>query len=878
MFNRQRPLLATDMDGTLLPLRDNDANLNDLRLLLSHVEAGKFDLAFVTGRDRDAMLEACELFQIPWPEVAICDGGTSVVAKTASGSMEYVDEYYEHLHASFQPFATDDLAFLLRDCGDLRLRAPEKQNPFKASYFSAAEGLLSMVDSMRQRLTTAGIACEIVSGVNLHWGDGLIDILPPGLSKAYALQWWLDRVGADRSHVYFAGDGGNDLEVFLSGYRSIVVRNCDAIIASQVYRAHRNAGSLKDVYFAEALATSGVLEGCRWFDLIESDDSSSQCDAVFGAVPVSRDATRFKIWAPYAKRLAVEKLVDGKVERFRIRGDEHGFFQRTIRGIGPGDRYQISLEDRVSRCDPASNFQPEGVHGPSQVVHHRGYAWRDEDYAGVAKSDLVIYELHLGTFTTEGTTLAAIDRLPELIDLGVTAVELMPLAQCAGQRNWGYDGVDLFAPNHVYGTPEDLKEFVDACHALGLAVILDVVYNHLGPEGNYLHDFGPYFSKRFRTPWGDALDYDGDDHAPVRRFVIENAVYWLREYHLDGLRMDAVHFMFDDSRHSILQGVRRAVHAFAETVKRPIHLIAEANIYDHTLVSPRDGIAYDAIWSDDIMHSIYSHTAEDFNLAHRHYGGASDIEEALRFGFLHTGPVVTRVDADQRSQLHDVGNLSYLPSLVCGLQTHDAVGNHPRGLRFHHLTSKSTQRAAIPLLMLYPSIPLIFMGEEHACDSPFMFFVDFGNPQLRRAVDRGRRNEYPQHKWRGAIAPSEIEAFEKSKAPQIDDHSMWQWYRDLIALRKQWRSNGWIDWRHLNVRCHHDHCLFAIEYHPPETAPLFVVSRFSSNRRTLEPLPLQFEGEELMSSNVARDAERFVVLQDQSVLIGKGTWNWAPSN
>ncbi|QDV57875.1 malto-oligosyltrehalose trehalohydrolase [Rosistilla oblonga] len=872
---RPRSILATDLDGTLLPLQDDPTHIADLQTLLENLRANDVQVLPVTGRDRAAMIEALQAFQIPAPEVAICDGGTTIVVRNDDGGFDYLPDFQTHLEANFASFATDDVSYLLRDLVDLRFRATEKQNQFKISYFAEAKTLQATVATIQSRLRDSGIDCDVISGFNLHWGEGLVDILPAGLSKAYALQWWLDRSGNDRDQVVFAGDGGNDLEVFLAGYRTIVVGNAEPEIASTVYAAHRTGNTLDRFYLSEARATSGVLDGCRWFELVPPEKRESRSSDPLGAVPVSCNATHFNIWAPYAGRLAIEKQNGDEIQRFRIQPDEDGYFHRTVRGIGGGDRYQISLDDRVSRPDPASRFQPQGVHGPSMVVDHRKYPWHDADYRGVAKSDLVIYEMHFGTFTSEGSYLAAIDRIEELVSLGITAVEVLPLAQCAGSRNWGYDGVQLYAATENYGTPDDFKRFVDACHAVGIAVILDVVYNHLGPEGNYLHDFGPYFSKRHHTPWGDAFNYDGENSEAARRFVIENAVYWLREYHLDGLRLDAVHFMFDDSDQPILRSIRHAVTDFAGTVDRPIHLIGEANIYDHALVSPTDGTAYDAIWADDIMHAIYSHTVPEINLAHRHYAGATDIEEALQHGYLHTGPKVTRIDSEVRRQMHAEGDFSFLPSLICGLQTHDCVGNHPHGSRFHQLTSTETQRAAIPLLMLYPSIPMIFMGEEYACDAPFMFFVDFGDPRLRRAVDRGRRNEYPHHQWKGAIAPSHDDAFANSKSIQIKDPAIWQWYRDLIALRKTWQRESLLDWKNLSVVCDPARSLFALQYQAPTGRPKFVVSRFSAPADELPPLSLQIDGDVLMQSSVHRDSPTQLTLQNQAVLIGEGTWNLA---
>ena len=313
-------------------------------------------------------------------------------------------------------------------------------------------------------------------------------------------------------------------------------------------------------------------------------------------------------------------------------------------------RYQYRLDGGPTRPDPVSRYQPEGVHGPSQIINPRLFPWTDQNWPGVAKRDLVIYELHIGAFTQAGDFQAATAQLPELSELGVTAVEVMPVAQTPGRWNWGYDGVNLFAVRNTYGEPDDFKMFIDACHAAGLAVILDVVYNHVGPEGNYLTDFGPYASSKHRTPWGDAFNYDGPESAPVRRFVIDNALFWLDEYHLDGLRLDAAHFIQDDSRLAIVDELRRDVSRFAETVLRTIHLIAETNVFDQeTLNDQVDRLAYDGIWCDCLMHAIYAHALPDLRIAHRQYQ-EEDLAESLQHGFVYFGRDEQRIEASQRQR------------------------------------------------------------------------------------------------------------------------------------------------------------------------------------------------------------------------------------
>lgn len=500
---------------------------------------------------------------------------------------------------------------------------------------------------------------------------------------------------------------------------------------------------------------------------------------------------RVSVWAPRCKSLHLEIERSGEWSPYPMRAAAGGVYWACISCENPDARYRFVLDGQRRRPDPRSRYQGEGVHGPSQVVSPDRFCWSDAGWSGVQKSNLVIYELHVGALTRKGTFDAAIGQLDRLMDLGVTAIELLPVAQSAGRWNWGYDGVQLFAVRETFGGPEGLRRLVDACHQRGLAVIMDVVYNHLGPEGNYLSEFAPYFSRRHRTPWGDAFHFDGRQSGPVRQYVIDNAVYWLREYHLDGLRLDAVHFMFDDSERHILHDIRDAVSAFEETVGYPIHLIAEANIFDDELLGFGEEAPYDAIWCDDLMHSLYATAVPDVSLTPRTYRGLPDVTEALRHAYLYRIPGATRVDDSERSP---DASRSYLKSLVTALQTHDAVGNHPHGKRIHELTSLEFQRAAAALMLLYPTIPLMFMGEETATDARFPFFADFGDQRLRKAVDDGRRHEYPHHQWDGAPLPSDPRAFhEANLETAAHDPEMLQWYRTLLSLRRQLIQEGLLD-------------------------------------------------------------------------------------
>ncbi len=501
------------------------------------------------------------------------------------------------------------------------------------------------------------------------------------------------------------------------------------------------------------------------------------------------------------------------------------------------------------------------------IVNPHQFPWTDEGWQGISKQHLIIYELHLGAFTEEGSFQAAITRLSELSDLGVTAIEIMPVAQSPGRWNWGYDGVNLFAPRNTYGKPDDFRALVDACHACGLAVILDVVYNHLGPEGNYLSDFGPYFTPGKHTPWGEAFNFDGESSEHVRRLVVENAIYWLDEFHLDGLRLDAVHFMLDDSCPDILDDIGRAVNTFQKSVKRKLHLIAESNIYDHGLLSPKeDRPAYDAIWSDCLMHSIYTQALPELKLTHRIYQGGRDLAEALQHGYLyyHNESHPLRHTQETRARFSPEDRASF----VTALQTHDAVGNHPAGKRLHHLTSKAYQRSAAALMLLYPSIPLIFMGEEVAIDAPFPFFVDFEDPQLQEAVENGRAAEYPQHVWGSSPAPGSIDTFQQSNCNDaaLHDQRMKAWYRDLISLRKQGIEEGWLAFDRMASDYDPEHEAFYLRFRDERGGHVCVMARL--NHAPASDVVIPIPGSLLLSSEPESkiDDGQLVLHPDQAVI------------
>jgi len=456
---------------------------------------------------------------------------------------------------------------------------------------------------------------------------------------------------------------------------------------------------------------------------------------LFGALP-EHEGVRFRTFAGASRTITLELHTGAAAGLHRLDPDGQGLQERFVAGAGAGDRYSYVI-DGARRPDPASRFQPDGVHGPSEVIDPDPYRWRHDRWP-FEPDDLVIYELHVGTFTERGTFAAARERLAELAALGVTAIELMPVAEFAGARNWGYDGVGLFAPSHNYGQPDELRALVDAAHGLGLGVILDVVYNHLGPEGAYLPQFQPdYLTARRDTPWGGAINLDGPGAAVVRGFIVDNAVHWVREYRLDGLRFDATHALLDDSRVHLVSEIGAAVR---RAVSRPLALFAEDHRNLTSIVEPpeRGGWGLDGIWADDFHHVIRRRLAGDAGGYYEDYAGSSDeLARTLTQGWLFTGQHSRHTGARRGTD----PSATPMHRFVICLQNHDQVGNRAIGDRLHHVIDAAAWRAASALLLTSPMTPLLFMGQEWAASSPFQFFTDL-EPALGTLVTEGRRREF----------------------------------------------------------------------------------------------------------------------------------------
>lgn len=500
--------------------------------------------------------------------------------------------------------------------------------------------------------------------------------------------------------------------------------------------------------------------------------------------------TEFRVWAPKASRVKLRLINNDDVE---MEASPDGTFTASV-DAKPSDRYFYLVDDDPLQLpDPVSRFLPEGVHGPSEIVDPSGYTWNDKDWRGVDYRDFVIYELHVGTVTSAGTFEAVIEKLDYLKQLGITAIELMPVAAFPGKRNWGYDGVSIYAVQENYGGPEGLKQLVDAAHTKGLAVVLDVVYNHLGNEGNYLSKFGPYFTSKHKTPWGDAINYDDKGSEGVRSYVVKNALYWIREYHIDGLRLDAVHTIQDDSPVHLMAELRDRVQAFASRAGRKVALMAETDENSLRYVKPRSegGYGLDGIWSDDFHHAVHTHFTDEREGYYQDYGELDQLLRAMNEGFAFQGEEFKFWGRPRGESSEGMPPESHV---IC-VQNHDQVGNRAVGERLTHLVPASIRKLMAALLLLAPQTPLIFMGQESDEQQPFQFFTDFGDPQMKKAVTEGRRKEFEDFTgFAGEVPdPQDSATYERSKLNwqfTSERQEMIGWYRQLLALRKMLYSSG----------------------------------------------------------------------------------------
>ncbi|MDQ2784287.1 MAG: malto-oligosyltrehalose trehalohydrolase [Chloroflexota bacterium] len=547
-----------------------------------------------------------------------------------------------------------------------------------------------------------------------------------------------------------------------------------------------------------------------------------QADERLGATNLGDGRCHFCVWAPLARQ--VEVVLGERSAPMERDNRGRGYHRATVDGITPGARYKFRLDGEKERPDPASRFQPEGVHGPSAVTDPHAFRWSDAAWTGLPMERFVIYELHIGTFTPEGTFEAVIPHLDRLKELGITAIEIMPVAQYPGDRGWGYDGVQLYAVQNSYGGPEGLMRLVDACHARGLAAVLDVVYNHFGPEGNYLWDYAPYFTERYTTPWGAAVNFDGPQSDEVRQFFLGNALQWLDDFHFDGLRLDAIDAIKDNSAYPFLRELADVTHARALAIGRPFALIAESDLNDAKVIRPPTECGYgmDAQWSDDFHHALHVLLTGEQRGYYADFTTVDALAQAFRESFVYAGQYSTH-----RQRRH--GNHA-LPAegwrfVVCA-QNHDQVGNRATGDRLSHIVPYDAAKLAAAVALLSPCVPLLFMGEEYGEPQPFQYFTSHGDPALIAAVREGRQTEFATFHWHGDVPdPDDVATFQRSKLTHREREdgphgTLWRFYQELLRLRHTRPALATLDLESLDVSC-------------DEAAKTLTVRRWSGGDQTL---------------------------------------------
>jgi len=564
-----------------------------------------------------------------------------------------------------------------------------------------------------------------------------------------------------------------------------------------------------------------------------------------------------------------------------LQRDAKGYYQALLEEIDPGTQYLYRLNGEKEWPDPASRYQPQGIHGPSQVVDPH-LAWADRSWVGLPLRDYVLYEIHVGTYTPQGSFEAIIPHLDRLKELGVTAIELMPVAQFPGARNWGYDGVYPFAVQNTYGGPEGLKNLVDACHQKGLALVLDVVYNHLGPEGNYFPDFGPYFTDRYKTPWGACLNFDGPHSDEVRRFFIENALYWITECHVDALRLDAIHAILDFSARPFLEELACIVHEEAERLGRRVFLIPESALNDTRLIRPAElgGFGHDAQWNDDFHHALHSLLTGERSGYYQDFGHFGHLVKAFRDGYVYDGQY-----SAFRRRMHGHSSRD-IPAyrFVVFSQNHDQVGNRMRGERLSSLVSFEALKLAAGAVILSPFVPLLFMGEEYGETAPFPYFVSHSDPGLVEAVRKGRKAEFASFGWRKEPPdPQDAGAFLSARLDhdlrlEGNHQVLFDFNKELLRMRREISPLTRMDKRAMEITAlEKDEVLFLRRWSGAEEAAL--VLHFGQRPRTVTlPLPGGEWSKELDSSDdrwggpgsrvpddITSDGEATLTLQPQTI-------------
>ncbi|THU32972.1 malto-oligosyltrehalose trehalohydrolase [Niastella caeni] len=558
----------------------------------------------------------------------------------------------------------------------------------------------------------------------------------------------------------------------------------------------------------------------------------------------NNNTTTFSVWAPLCNRMVLH-LVHPHDKEMEMTKHEEGYWKISIDDLPDNATYFFKPDGEKDYPDPASQFQPQGVHGHSQVVNHQLFAWTDQQWKSIPLQNMILYELHVGTFTKEGTFEAIISRLHDLKETGINAIELMPVSQFAGNRNWGYDGAYPYAVQNTYGGPEGLKKLVDACHREGIAVILDVVYNHLGPEGCYFSSFGPYTTNKYNTPWGKALNFDDAWSDGVREYFSNNPLYWFEHFHIDGLRCDAIHFVFDNGAVNFWEYTHQKVKALEEKLGRPFLLIAESDLNSPKVVQPPElgGYGFDGQWLDDFHHALYVLLDEKGKERYYDFGTMKQLAKAFTDGFVHSGEWV------QFRKKHFGVSSKGVPGnkFIAHNQNHDQIGNRVQGERLSMLVDVEKLQLAAAALLLSPYVPLLFMGEEYGEDVPFYFFVSHTDKELVEAVKEGRKKEFASFLNEGEIFPDPQaeKTFMKCKLQWHKRHEgkykmLLNWHKELIRLRNSHSIFQYTDKKYISAEvfggkglaihrrsenaAHHLICLFnlsekELHYHLPSSQP-----------------------------------------------------------
>ena len=562
-------------------------------------------------------------------------------------------------------------------------------------------------------------------------------------------------------------------------------------------------------------------------------------EAKLGVTYLGNSHSRFVVWAPFAQKVDVH-IIARRERVLPLERDAQGYHSALIDDVKSGSTYFYQLDGKEEYPDPASRYQPEGVHGPSQIVDAT-FPWEDNTWPGLPLQHYIAYELHAGSFTPEGTFEAVIPLLDNLKDLGITALELMPVAQFPGSRNWGYDGVYPFAVQNSYGGPEGLKRLVNACHKKEMVVVLDVVYNHIGPEGNYFGKFGPYFTDRYRTPWGAALNFDGPLSDHVRRFFIENALYWLSEFHIDALRLDALHAILDFSPQTFLEELAITVDKVRNRLHQRMYLIGESDANDRRLIrSPEfGGYGLDAQWNDDFHHALHVLLTGEHTGYYQDFGRLQHLVKAFREGFVYSGEYSPHRQRRHGSSSREIP----AQSLVVFAQNHDQVGNRRLGERLSQLVSLEELKLAAGVVLLSPFVPLIFMGEDYGEIAPFQYFTSHSDPALIEAVRQGRCQEFAAFGWKGELPDPQDEAtFLRSKLNHNLRHEgqhsvLHEFYKKLLWLRKRTPALSYLDKETMEVQGYENTgLLYARRW--SEESETVAVFNFGNSRSSLAlPVP-----------------------------------------